>query len=269
MPHYRPTFHPCERDGGEREVQMLVRLLELGEEQMEGALSPLVRHALIAVTKTAVNFGRRLLCQHSECQDRLFATRDHLTDTLNRRGIAARWSHRRMESGLALLLVDLDHFKAINDAYGHNVGDDVLKGVVRIIGNAVRRDDEIEKGPDIGRHGGEEFLVMLSGADEVGALATAERIRRSVETTPIVSHAGQSIRVTVSIGVSLVPQDRDFDRAFAQADVAMYRAKDEGRNRVMLFRSGMEKKNHEPLLLRVQQQQVQKRERSVLCRKRR
>jgi diguanylate cyclase (GGDEF)-like protein len=124
----------------------------------------------------------------------------------------------------SLLMIDLDHFKSINDTYGHAVGDEVLRSVASLGKLAFRSSDLFA------RWGGEEFVCLLSGADECGAVLAAEKLRLAVEQLSIVS--GESaIPVTASIGISSFRRaDLAIDDALLRADAALYRAKADGRN---------------------------------------
>jgi diguanylate cyclase (GGDEF)-like protein len=159
---------------------------------------------------------------------------DLLTDLPNRRAIeeAARRetarSHR-LNQPLSLVLLDVDHFKQINDQYGHQCGDKALQALAAAIARLLRPSDTF------GRYGGEEFCAILPGMDERAALVLAERIRRLVEDMKIVLPGGATTRVTVSLGVAAIAPSGDFDtdwgRAFELADRALYGAKQGGRNR--------------------------------------
>jgi len=167
-------------------------------------------------------------------QKRLFesALRDGLTATFNRRYFIdrlhaeIRFSHRH-EKFLALLFVDIDHFKAINDKFGHPAGDDVLAGVARAMSSTIRAEDVLA------RYGGEEFAVICREIEAEGAQALGERLRVAVETQRV-EHAGQVIPVTVSVGVVVARKIEDTHAFIAAADAAMYEAKRAGRNRVCL-----------------------------------
>jgi diguanylate cyclase (GGDEF)-like protein len=129
---------------------------------------------------------------------------------------------------LALLLVDLDHFKRVNDTYGHLVGDQVLIGVATTLCNQLRDYDIV------GRFGGEEFVVLVPGADTVEACRVAERLRGRIGRLAVPAEDG-SIAVTVSIGVALLrAHGEDLVELLAAADLALYRAKESGRDRVCL-----------------------------------
>jgi diguanylate cyclase (GGDEF)-like protein len=126
----------------------------------------------------------------------------------------------------SLLMVDLDHFKNINDMYGHAAGDEVLRRVASL-GELVFRSSDL-----FARWGGEEFVCLLPRTDEWGAVLAAEKLRSAVEQLWIES-GGKAIPVTASIGVSSVNStDRVMDRVLLRAERALYCAKDSGRNRV-------------------------------------
>ncbi|HET6344306.1 MAG TPA: diguanylate cyclase [Myxococcota bacterium] len=159
------------------------------------------------------------------------AMRDPLTGLLNRRGIddvlardCARASRER--TPLAVLMVDLDHFKAINDTHGHEAGDQVLRELAGRLRRIIRPYDEVA------RVGGEEFVIVAPGCNVEGARAVAERVRRCVSATPVLLHSGVSIEVTCSIGVGM-NQTIAPDVVVQAADVALYKAKTSGRNCVV------------------------------------
>jgi diguanylate cyclase (GGDEF)-like protein len=135
----------------------------------------------------------------------------------------------RFSEPSSVLMVDLDHFKNINDTYGHAAGDEVLRRVASL-GKLVFRSSDL-----FARWGGEEFVCLLPGTDEWGAILAAEKLRSAVEQLSIVS-GGRAIPVTASVGVSSVYNtDQVMDSALLGADTALYRAKDEGRNRVRSY----------------------------------
>ncbi len=162
------------------------------------------------------------------------ATYDTLTGLLNRRCIieqleqALKWcTHGRASRPLAVLLLDLDHFKRINDNHGHAVGDRVLRQFVDVVAAQKRGPEEF------GRLGGEEFLLILRDADARSAQQVGERIRRAVEDANIALKPGQTMRLTVSIGLAQArPTDRSPSDVLERADHALYQAKHRGRNRV-------------------------------------
>lgn len=135
---------------------------------------------------------------------------------------------QRSAEPLALLLIDLDHFKRVNDTYGHLVGDQVLLGVATTLCNQLREYDVI------GRFGGEEFVVLLPGADTVEACRVAERLRSRIRRLAVPAEDG-TVNVTVSVGIALFrTHGHDLIELLASADLALYRAKESGRDRVCL-----------------------------------
>jgi diguanylate cyclase (GGDEF)-like protein len=137
---------------------------------------------------------------------------------------------RRYGSAMALVLVDLDHFKRINDAHGHLVGDQALAHAARLLASAVRDVDTIA------RHGGEEFAILLPMTDVTGAAEVAERCARRVADTPLVVDGVGPIRITASMGVAACVGGScgSLDDLLRVADQALYRAKEGGRDRVEL-----------------------------------
>jgi len=161
------------------------------------------------------------------------AQTDPLTQLVNRRALTIRLVTemervRRYNAPLAMLLMDLDHFKLINDTYGHLVGDDVLFGVATLLQRAVRSVDTVA------RYGGEEFVIVLPETGKQGAIAFAERVRDKLATHRFPIAGGQEIHVTASIGVATYPsgQIESVEDLFRAADAALYRAKGSGRNLV-------------------------------------
>jgi diguanylate cyclase (GGDEF)-like protein len=134
--------------------------------------------------------------------------------------------------GMVLAMADADHFKRVNDTWGHHAGDEVLTAIAQRLAGACRT--HRSQWPDrVGRWGGEEFLLLLPGMDRVAAARRLESIREAVSRTPVYfgSHA---IRVTVSVGATLLEGNADgFEKALARADQALYRAKAEGRDRLV------------------------------------
>lgn len=156
---------------------------------------------------------------------------DSLTGVLRRQSILDlvedRLKSLASDEQVFVLLIDLDHFKKVNDTYGHLVGDRVLTDVVNRIRATVRQVNPI------GRYGGEEFLVLLSDADQAQALAIAERARARVAAHPIRTD-DQEIPVTVSIGIGYSSDQSPLNQLIDNADKALYMAKNRGRNRVVL-----------------------------------
>ena len=160
------------------------------------------------------------------------AVTDSLTGTFNRRHFFVAGEQRftdskRQEQQLAVLLLDVDDFKAVNDQHGHAVGDRVLIDVAQACMECMRESDLLA------RYGGEEFVALLPATDQAHALQVAERMRIRVAGLRVVGDSGAPIRPTVSIGVAMLgAASASFDDLLAQADFAMYSAKRSGKNRV-------------------------------------
>jgi diguanylate cyclase (GGDEF)-like protein/PAS domain S-box-containing protein len=160
-------------------------------------------------------------------------THDTLTGLVNHRGFHERLREeiarsRRHNTPLSLAILDLDHFKQVNDTYGHPVGDRVLAEVGRRLRSLSRL------GEHVARVGGEEFAWILPGTDDAGAYTAAERARRAIGTEPFAGIGG----LTVSVGVCELGENADADELQRLADLALYEAKHEGRNIVVRHRSG-------------------------------
>jgi diguanylate cyclase (GGDEF)-like protein len=159
---------------------------------------------------------------------------DPLTGLANRRRLFERleeaWSlARRHKRPLTCVMFDLDDFKQVNDAHGHNAGDDVLREIGGLLAKQSRRHDII------GRFGGEEFLLICPETSIDGATVAAERIRQRVAGQPI-AVAGSTVQVTLSAGVAAArPEHKSSDAWIAEADAMLYRAKDGGRNQVWVM----------------------------------
>lgn len=161
---------------------------------------------------------------------------DELTGLYNRRYF---YNHINMHVTLAkrhkysigCLLIDIDHFKSINDAYGHDIGDKALKGAAHIMAKKMR-DGEV-----LARFGGEEFIICLCRADIDGAIAAAERMRKAVAEANFSDTADNPLKVTISIGVAIYPQDglTNSDDIIKAADEALYLAKRTGRNKTAVY----------------------------------
>lgn len=162
------------------------------------------------------------------------ATIDSLTGISNRRLLFETGTQEvnrinRYGGGLSILILDIDYFKKVNDTWGHSSGDRVIQVMVRTISNCIRNTDMI------GRIGGEEFVVLLPETDKDEALFIAERIRAAVQdTTDATADDGSSIRFTVSIGLVVVNVRETFEDALGRADKGLYKAKESGRNRVVI-----------------------------------
>lgn len=156
------------------------------------------------------------------------ATRDGLTGAMNRASFTSRarreiGQHRSIKSNVSLLFVDVDHFKRINDTYGHDSGDRVLKRIIRLARCCLRSDDTVARGGD------EEFVVLLPATDLNGALLIAEKIRCRIEIEQF-DALQTGLQVTVSIGCAEISSSEGLDELVARADRALYEAKHLGRN---------------------------------------
>ncbi len=159
------------------------------------------------------------------------ATIDALTGLNNRRAILRRLDEEikhasRYGEELGLLMLDIDYFKRVNDQYGHLTGDDVLEKVATLVQQNIRGTDTA------GRYGGEEFIIILSKADLSAALVVAERIRKAIEMAEMKDSAGNVFGITVSLGLSSYRPGEDKHLFISRVDNALYKAKENGRNRV-------------------------------------
>jgi diguanylate cyclase (GGDEF)-like protein len=192
-----------------------------------------VRSMYLFIAAAAVfNFGFMALVTHRLLRRlRDLSQRDPLTGLLNRRAVEQalqrewrRW--RRGGQAFVVVVLDLDHFKKINDTHGHPIGDAVLVQTAQRLLAQVRETDTVA------RTGGEEFLVIMPEARGAGALAAAERLRQAIAEPPY-DRAGQPLAVTVSIGLAEAgPADGDVSALLRRGDAALYEAKRSGRNRV-------------------------------------
>jgi diguanylate cyclase (GGDEF)-like protein len=166
---------------------------------------------------------------------RRLATRDQLTGLLNRREFDRIMTEeeervRRFGHPLALVMVDVDHFKAVNDTHGHPAGDIVLREVARRVGGLVRSVDRVA------RYGGEEFAMILMQTDRASAMDVARRVCAAIEREPVLVSENLVLNLTVSAGVGTLPDDGKSGSALvAAADKALYAAKARGRNRAVGF----------------------------------
>jgi len=184
------------------------------------------------VLKYRIQIGERILC----LEDRIMqlASIDPLTGLYNRRVFMERLEseiqrHNRLRQPLSLIMIDLDNFKNVNDNYGHQAGDEVLRRSARELSEQVRKLDFL------GHYGGEEFTICLPGVDNEGAKEIAERLRAAVENMKIVVPGkADPIGITASYGVSYFERDEeaDLDQLVKAADEALYIAKRRGKNRV-------------------------------------
>ena len=195
--------------------------VEFANTVIKAAVSAIQRARIIETTKA------------DNARLEVLARTDPLTQLLNRRVLVERLAQeveraRRYDGKITMLMIDLDHFKRVNDQYGHLVGDDVLRDVAALLKNAVRAVDVVA------RYGGEEFVIVLPETPAPGALAFAERLRERIEATDFSAHPHGTFHLTTSIGMATFPGPRtdSGDDLLARADEALYRAKADGRNRV-------------------------------------
>lgn len=182
------------------------------------------------VTKVAVN-NRQL--QEANGQLQQLSRTDRLTGLLNR----GYWEeclgiefvrYQRYRHKTSLVIFDIDHFKKINDGYGHQAGDAVIRAVAELTRSHARATDVA------GRYGGEEFVVLLPDTELDGAFLFAERLRKAVQET-VVPYGGQRIQFTISLGVALLEDDcQRYEQLIERADAALYDSKESGRNRTSI-----------------------------------
>jgi len=188
-------------------------------------------HDHLLVKTIARELGAALRMASLVEESRLMATTDALTGLVNRRAFSD-WALReqrrtqRYQDALSVILLDVDHFKHINDRFGHAAGDLVLGAVARLLMAGIRNCDVVA------RWGGEEFVLALPSTPLSGAREVAERARRALESANIVTDQGQQIPVTASFGVAQLDPHETLEQLVDRADRAMYVAKSSGRNRV-------------------------------------
>ncbi len=219
---------------GLRALAALSGQVELAQPQTGMAPHPVQILAFVAIMATALLGSIGFVLMVKERTDREIlhlAMTDSLTQVPNRRALMQQAEHalaRRSGLPLALLMIDVDHFKYINDTHGHPVGDEVLRAIAGLLTGRLRLQDTL------GRYGGEEFCVLAPNTEREGAISLAESLREIIAATPLKTGRGD-IRVTVSIGYALCPAGtmRDLKDVLAEADTALYAAKQAGRDQVM------------------------------------
>jgi two-component system, cell cycle response regulator len=201
--------------------------------ELEARVRSLLR---IKALQEEVNRQKESLEQLNERLLRISQT-DGLTGLFNRRHIEEELQHMyqhsaRLAEPLSVAMVDLDKFKSVNDTYGHQAGDDVLRQLAEILTKAVREIDRV------GRYGGEEFMLLLPGTLAEEAVTFAERVRQAIESHTFTFQGG-SLQRTASFGVATFPHTRvkNCDSLVRAADDALYVAKETGRNKVVRFDS--------------------------------
>lgn len=219
------------------ETDTVVQGLEMGaNDYVSKPINPAILQARMATHLRGAEMQRRLERQNALLAH--LAAFDDLTGVYNRRSMTTALEAEvtrcvRYHHAMAVLLLDLDHFKKVNDTHGHAAGDDVLRGFVQRITPVLRTTDILC------RYGGEEFCVIMPETGQASATRAAERIRHVVEEQPF--HSGETaIPLTVSIGLACLP--RGFsdspERLVEHADEALYQAKNAGRNRLVIYDQG-------------------------------
>ncbi|WP_129627070.1 sensor domain-containing diguanylate cyclase [Candidatus Oscillochloris fontis] len=214
-------------------------------------IAPLDQHAaeeyiqitsqLATTTRSLQKTSHELAKKQHELEEALanseqMARIDDLTGLLNRRSIMLILRNevdrvRRYQSQVSVLMIDIDHFKQVNDRYGHLMGDQVLRECAGLLRRSIRAIDHL------GRYGGEEFLCILPMTSEGAAVDLAERLNRDISHLRFFANELVSFHVTISVGVAEMRKHQDSpDRLLARADAALYQAKDNGRNCVMIAR---------------------------------
>ena len=208
------------------------------EMEFAGALADQAALALAAIERRQLEQDQASV-KSELIRARELALQDELTGLANRRAMEKLLTEevaRGLRHGrpLSIVMADIDHFKAVNDTYGHRAGDEVLRQVARLVGESLRSIDTAA------RYGGEELLVVLPETPGTEARRVAERIRRVIAEHDFLVEAEEgepmlSLRVTVSLGVASLPHDADNPKRIVEiADRALYDAKRQGRNRVVV-----------------------------------
>ena len=209
----------------------LVKGIEAGaDDYMTKPFKPAELNARLRAGRRILDLQRELLAAQAQLQ--ILADRDSLTSLWNRRIVLARLQEElarteRERSPVGVILLDIDHFKRINDTLGHARGDEVLQEVAKRLTESIRPYDRV------GRYGGEEFLIVAANCNLAETCKLAERVRHRLCSTPVQSASGP-IEVSASFGVSAttIGEVRDSEALIVAADRALYHAKELGRNRV-------------------------------------
>lgn len=217
-------------------VKKLLEHMERMDEQLEKLSEqrgdPRLLESGVEELNSLVNHASWLLSALVEQLLTIDSSRDPLTRLYNRRYlpiIMQRETEISIKHGMsyAVLFTDIDHFKKLNDDYGHDAGDQMLRRFAELLNSQIRSGDFIF------RYGGEEFLIVMSDTDRQQAEQAAERIRQSVASTSHLLDSGTTLQVTTSIGAAMHDGHPDYQHVIKRADEALYQAKQEGRNRVV------------------------------------
>ena len=216
----------------EEEQHLMLKGLELGVNDY--LITPVDFNEMFARVKTQIRRKKYQETLKSNYQESVsMAVTDGLTRLYNRHYLDTHLKNLVRQAGeqeraLSLVIMDMDHFKSVNDTYGHGVGDEVLKGLAAVIVKTIRSADLAA------RYGGEEFVVLMPETDGVRAYEAAERLRRGVESTPfVVTHPESPLFKTISIGCATMQPNDTPETLLKRADAALYEAKNAGRNKVM------------------------------------
>ncbi len=226
-------FHYCISSDISKDIYLIINFVFDTNEELD-YLKEKISYIKSYINEAAPSIEVKLLMEALQQS----AFRDGLTGLYNRKFLEEHTKKlipqaTRDKFNIGVLLLDMDHFKAVNDEYGHDIGDKVLKELARILNETVRESDLII------RYGGEEFIVLLVNIkSEEDALIVANKIRTKVSENEIDVYAGSKLRKTVSIGLSMFPEDSSsLESVIKQADIALYEAKSKGRNKVIRFQS--------------------------------
>jgi two-component system cell cycle response regulator len=229
----------AELNGDFKSALAYFKRFHLGQQAVKNQLSP---HKLQAMKMQLemesarlenADLRRQRAKQHSEIQrvERL-ASYDGLTGILNRRGLEEQgcelFQRQRInQQSLSVLMIDVDHFKRVNDGCGHPVGDKVLRQIAALLKSGCRQDDLV------GRYGGEEFVVLLPNHEGVAAIEVGERLRSIVDAW-IWSRIHPELKITISVGIASIVDDASLEALLDRSDQCLYQAKQQGRNRVVV-----------------------------------
>ncbi|MBI4838449.1 MAG: diguanylate cyclase [Nitrospirae bacterium] len=222
-----------------RSILNPIRALEEGADQfaagnLSSRIALLAKDELGHLAKT-FNAMAEQIERHEKILEDL-SIHDGLTELFNKREFTRRIideiaRSKRYKSVFSLIMIDIDHFKAVNDTYGHQAGDEVLKAISAILKRGIRTVDFAA------RYGGEEIAVILPYINSEGAYEAAERLRKDIEAFKISISKEKAIQVTVSMGLAVFPDNADTDeKLVTAADKALYAAKHAGRNHVQIFK---------------------------------